>query len=71
MDILILKTNINSKEEFLSVRKNLSRLYSIKECTVDLEDKDKVMRVIGNNLNIYEITSRINHLGFVCDELQE
>ncbi len=69
MDILILKTDINSEVEFLSVRNKLSEYYPLNECTIDLEDRDKVLRVIGNNLNLTDVTSRVNKLGFACEEL--
>lgn len=70
-DILIFKTNINSKDEFLHVSKNLSKTYNIKECTVDLEDRDKVLRIIGDDLEQYNITSFVNSFGFVCEELRD
>ncbi len=71
MEILILKTNINSKNEFLTVRDNLSNSYKLRECTIDLEDRDKVLRVIGNNLNLIEVASQVNSLGFACEELMD
>jgi len=69
MDILILKTDINSEGEFLSVKNKLSECYLLNECTIDLEDRDKVLRVIGNDLNLTEVTSNVNKLGFACKEL--
>jgi hypothetical protein len=69
MDILILKTNINSNNEFLTVRNNLSKSYRVSECTIDLEDRDKVLRVIGDELSLKEITSQVTGLGFNCEEL--
>jgi hypothetical protein len=71
MDILILKTDINSKDGFLTVKNNLLDSYNLNDCTIDLEDEDKVLRVIGDNLNLYEVTSRIINLGFVCEELPD
>jgi hypothetical protein len=69
MDILILKTNINSNGDFLTVRNKLSNSHSISECTIDLEDKDKVLRVIGDELNLQKVTSHVESLGFTCEEL--
>ncbi len=69
MNILILKTNINSEAEFLNVKNELLGSYKLNECTIDLEDRDKVLRVIGSNLNLYDVTSRVNNLGFACEEL--
>ncbi len=69
MEILILKTNIKSKNEFLTVKDNLYSSYKLRECTIDLEDRDKVLRIIGNNLNMSDVTSQVNNLGFACEEL--
>ena len=71
MDMLILKTNINSKDAFSSVKMNLNSFYPIEECTIDLDDSDKVMRVIGNDLNKDEVVNSISNLGYVCEELPD
>lgn len=69
MDVLILKTNIKSNYDFGSVKDRLIHNFDVKECTIDLEDRDKVMRVIGNNLILEDIAARINAFGFACEEL--
>ena len=71
MDILIFKTNINSKNDFHLVRKDLSQNYNINECTVDLEDKDKVLRIVGSNLKLSDIALSVNTIGFTCEELKD
>lgn len=71
MEILILKTNIGSNYDFLSVKGRLNKSYNLKECTIDLEDRDKVLRIIGNNLILKEITAKINDFGFACEELAD
>ena len=70
MDILILKTNITSKNNFIPVKDFLRYYYDINECSIDLEDIDKVVRITGNNLNTDEVISRVSGLGFQCEELQ-
>ena len=69
MDVLILKTNIKSRSDFIPVQDFLHYYYNIDECSIDLEDKDKVMRITGNNLNLDEVISRVSGLGFECAEL--
>ncbi len=71
MDILILKTNINSGKEFLKVRNRLSKFFELLECTIDLEDRDRVLRVVGNDINLVEVTSQVNSLGFASEELRD
>ncbi len=68
-DILILKTNINSKIDFLHVKGIIRYFCDVKEVTIDLEDCDKVLRIIGNNFNPAEIISKVSGLGFLCEEL--
>jgi hypothetical protein len=71
MEMLILKTNISSKDAFTSVKNNLSDEYLINEVTIDLDDRDKVVRVIGDNLDKEHVLSSINRLGFSCTELPD
>ncbi|HKB87087.1 MAG TPA: hypothetical protein VKD08_13000 [Ignavibacteriaceae bacterium] len=71
MKMLILKTNINLKDDFISMKNSLSRSFDINECTIDLDDTDKVVRVIGRRLNKNEVLERINSLGYVCEELPD
>lgn len=69
MDVLILKTNINSEGDFIPIQDFLHYYYDINECSIDLEDRDKVLRITGNNLNLDEVISRVSGLGFECAEL--
>ncbi|HSD62498.1 MAG TPA: hypothetical protein VLB50_01835 [Ignavibacteriaceae bacterium] len=69
MEIIILKTNIKSREEFRWIKSSLKNLYPIEECTIDLEDTDKVVRVTGENLRMEEVVNGISSLGFACEEL--
>lgn len=69
MDILILKTNINSKNDFRPVDDFLCSHFSVNECTVDLEDRDKVLRIVGHDLIMDEIISKVSDFGFECSEL--
>ena len=52
MEMLILKTNINSPKDFKKVQYTLNNSYQINECTVDLGDRDKVLRVVGDKINM-------------------
>lgn len=71
MDILILKTSISTKNDFSEIDNYLSTHYNVDQCTIDLEDRDKVLRVIGSNLDPDEVISKVNSLGFDCSELQD
>jgi hypothetical protein len=69
MDMLILKTNINSNFDFKYVRNLLNNSYKINECTVDLADRDKVLRLVGEGLKMEDVINRINKLGYYCEDL--
>ena len=69
MEMLILKTNINSKFEFKKVRHILNSSFNINECTVDFADRDKVLRIVGSELNMEDVISRVKNLGFSCEDL--
>ena len=71
MEILIFKTNIYSSTEFSPVKNLLSDNYDIQNCTVDLQDSDKVLRVVGEGLKVNEIKDRVNKYGFLCEELDD
>ncbi len=69
MEILVLKTNISSKIDFKKVRHSLNNLFKINECTVDFDDRDKVLRIVGNELNMEDVVHRVKNLGYYCEDL--
>jgi hypothetical protein len=71
MEMLILKTDINTRNDFRTVKNMLQGYYRINECTIDLDDRDKIVRVIGENIVTNDIVSKINSYGFLCEELPD
>ncbi|MFZ0456506.1 MAG: hypothetical protein WAM24_22345 [Ignavibacteriaceae bacterium] len=71
MEMLILKTDINSRYDFRTVKKRLKGYYRIDECTIDLDDRDKVVRLVGNKIEANDIVSKIKSYGFLCEELPD
>ena len=71
MEMLILKTDINTRYDFRTVKNRLQGYYRINECTIDLDDRDKVVRVIGDNIETNDIVSKIKSYGFLCEELPD
>ena len=71
MNVWILKTNISSQSEFEKVKNTFDRNLDIYECTIDLDDIDKVVRIITNDLTLNEAESKIQNLGFFCKELED
>jgi hypothetical protein len=68
--IIVFKTNINTETDKLRVKDALGENTFIEDWSVDLEDVDKVLRVVSEHLTVAEITELINQSGFVCLELE-
>jgi hypothetical protein len=49
----------------------MERRFVIEESTIDLEDHDKVLRVISNQNQPQIIADEIKKLGFLCEELED
>lgn len=71
MNTLIFRTNINSRNEFLNVKAALRERFKIKESTIDLEDCDRVLRVITENNQPQVIADEIKRLDYFCEELED
>jgi hypothetical protein len=71
MDILIFRTNINSKRDYLVVKATLANKFGIAEISIDFEDCDKVLRVISKNSSPESITNEVQILSFFCEELED
>ena len=71
MAALIFRTNISSVEKFNEVKTALYKTPYINECTIDLEDVDKVLRVISEELSTEDVEKEVNRLGFFCKELED
>lgn len=67
-EVQVFATNIGTAEESLLVRKLLLGLNGVKECGVDIEDCDKVLRVVGST-SANDIKGLVDVLGFEIDEL--
>ncbi len=71
MNMAIMKTDISTREDFRKLRNRLLRIYSIRECTIDLEDVDKVVRVVGDEIETNTVVDRIKSYGYLCEELPD
>ena len=71
MNLLILKTNINSEGHLNEISPHLSSHPSIAKWTVDLEDCDKVLRVETSHLSESGLIELLSQLGFVACDLDE
>ncbi|MFZ1081447.1 MAG: hypothetical protein WAO19_05925 [Candidatus Kryptoniota bacterium] len=70
-DMFILRTNIDKRSEFLSLKRDLQKIAGVYSCTIDLSDNDKVLRVECENLGIDKIVNEVANHGFFCEELED
>jgi len=69
MEVLIFKTNASRQSEVSSLQSMLSRFEHIIEVSVDLDDCDKVLRIVGNNPSPSQIQLLVSSLGLTCSEM--
>ncbi|ATL49421.1 hypothetical protein COR50_20815 [Chitinophaga caeni] len=66
----IYKTNINTKENKRLVIESLSTHFQLDNCSIDMEDIDKVLRVVATKeFDEGRILSFVKQLGFDCQPL--
>ena len=71
MDILIFKTNLKTMWDFNFLKSLLLGLPFVYDCTIDLDDCDKVLRVITDKQSPEAIMNQIKNKGFFCEELED
>lgn len=70
-DLLIFRTDIDKRAEFLSVKYDLQKIRGVQSCTIDLEDCDRVLRVECENVPLDRIVDEVARHGFLCEELAD
>ena len=69
MDIFIFRTTINTESDREAVASELNTVPGVSRWTVDLEDCDKVLRVVGGEPAAIE--NAVKKHGYVCEELPD
>jgi hypothetical protein len=67
--VLVFKTNINSDEEAGRLSNFLSTK-AIRKWNVDLEDKDRILRIVTDILSPEDIIGFAKQNGLECEELE-
>jgi hypothetical protein len=70
-DVLVFKTNIQSRTDLESVALFLDLDLRIRKWNVDREDVDHVLRVESDDPNPEFVMDIIRHAGFMCEELTD
>lgn len=69
--ILVFKTNIATVEDRAKVAQVLDRQPFIGKWTVDLEDVDRVLRVVATTPDTDSIIALVNASAYECAELED
>ncbi len=68
-NILLFKTNIFLETDKQSVYDILTNHEGILKWSIDMEDPDKILRIITHNLTINNIVDMLADCGYQCEEL--
>ena len=68
--ILIFRTNINTESDKRRVAEFFEAQALVKEWNVDMDDIDRVLRIVSQDLRAREIIEQINRIGYQCQELE-
>ena len=69
MEVLVFKTNVTSKKKVSKVSTLLTSFPTIQQWNFDLDDCDKVLRIVATNLKPDFVESLLNAAGFKCQVL--
>ena len=70
MEVLVFKTNLTEQSDVNRLQSLLTRFDNIKQVSVDLDDCDKVLRIVGTNPSPTHIELLVSSLGLSCSELE-
>lgn len=65
----IFRTNINTQQDKNMVIGEIQAHFSVMACSVDIEDCDRVLRVVSPQLGEDAIIAFVKRMGFYCDLL--
>ena len=69
MEVLVFKTDVTSKKKVSKVSTLLTSFPAIQQWNVDLDDCDKVLRVVATGLQPASVERLLHTAGFNCKEL--
>ena len=69
-NILIFKTNIQTEFDKLRIKNVLDASLKVLKWNIDMDDRDRVLRVVSDCLTPDQIISVMDYVGFECAELE-
>ena len=71
MEILVFKTNLRFKKNINQVTPHLNELKGVLKWNIDFHDKDKILRIVSNDLSPRLVENTLKNAGYVCEELPD
>ncbi|MEO5889767.1 MAG: hypothetical protein ABIQ31_05910 [Ferruginibacter sp.] len=71
MNVLVFKTNIKFKKDLKIVRPFLAAHGPVIKWNVDIQDRDRVLRIESTSVDTLEIIKTVNKAGYHCEELPD
>jgi hypothetical protein len=69
MDILVFVTNVADLKAVSKIKPLLTAMLAIEDWNVDLDDCDRILRIVSNDLCPRKVESTLQTAGFDCYEL--
>jgi hypothetical protein len=69
-NILIFKTNIRTEFDKLRIKNVLDASLKVLKWNIDMDDVDRVLRIVSDSLTPDQIISVMDYVGFECTELE-
>ena len=71
MEILVFKTSVTQQEQVSKVKSLLTSIPNVKRWNFDLEDRDRILRVIADQVSPRHVETILQTAGFTCQELED
>jgi hypothetical protein len=69
-NIFIFKTNIHTEFDKLRIKNVLDASQKVLKWNIDMDDADRVLRIVSDSLRPEQIISVLDYIGFECSELE-
>jgi hypothetical protein len=69
-NIFIFKTNIQTEFDKLRIKNVLDASQKVLKWNIDMDDADRVLRIVSDCLRPEQIISVLDYVGFECTELE-
>ena len=69
-NIFIFKTNIQTEFDKLRIKNVLDASLKVLKWNIDMDDADRVLRIVSDSLRPEQIISLLDYVGFECSELE-